>query len=53
MAAEAPVRLWINTYEAPRVTGHHAHETGQLFALREGLQAVSYTHLTLPTKRIV
>lgn len=40
MAAEAPVRLWINAYEAPRVTGHHAHETGQLFALREGLQVI-------------
>ncbi|QSI31985.1 helix-turn-helix domain-containing protein [Variovorax sp. RKNM96] len=40
MAAEAPVRLWINAYEAPRVTGYHAHETGQLFALREGLQVI-------------
>ena len=40
MAAEAPVKLWINAYEAPRVTGYHAHETGQLFALREGLQVI-------------
>lgn len=40
MAAEAPVKLWINAYEAPRVTDYHAHETGQLFALREGLQVI-------------
>jgi AraC-like DNA-binding protein len=40
MAAEAPVKLWLTTYEAPRVTGYHAHETGQLFALREGLQVI-------------
>lgn len=40
MATEAPVRLWISAYEAPRVTGYHAHETGQLFALREGLQVI-------------
>lgn len=40
MAAETPVKLWINAYEAPRVTGYHAHEDGQLFALREGLQVI-------------
>ena len=40
MTAEAPVKLWINAYEAPRVTGCHAHEDGQLFALREGLQVI-------------
>ena len=40
MAAEAPVKLWINACEAPRVTGYHAHEDGQLFALREGLQVI-------------
>lgn len=40
MAAEAPVKLWINASEAPRVTGCHAHEDGQLFALREGLQVI-------------
>jgi len=40
MVAEAPVKFWINAYEAPRVTGYHAHEDGQLFALREGLQVI-------------
>jgi len=40
MAAEAPAQLWVHAYEAPRVTGYHAHETGQLFALREGLQVI-------------
>ncbi|RQO54533.1 AraC family transcriptional regulator [Variovorax sp. KBW07] len=40
MAAETPVRLWINAYEAPRVTGYHAHDDGQLFALRAGLQVI-------------
>lgn len=40
MAAETPVKLWINASEAPRVTGYHAHEDGQLFALREGLQVI-------------
>ncbi len=40
MAAETPVKLWINAYEAPRTTGYHAHEDGQLFALREGLQVI-------------
>ena len=40
MAAETPIKLWINAYEAPRVTGYHAHEEGQLFALREGLQVI-------------
>lgn len=40
MAAEAPVKLWINACAAPRVTGCHAHEDGQLFALREGLQVI-------------
>ena len=34
------MRLWINAYEAPRVTGYHAHEDGQLFALREGLHVI-------------
>lgn len=40
MAAEAPVRLWLNAYDGPRVTGYHAHEEGQLFALRAGLQVI-------------
>ncbi|MET3493331.1 helix-turn-helix transcriptional regulator [Variovorax boronicumulans] len=40
MRAEAPIALWINAYEAPRVTGYHVHEEGQLFALREGLQVI-------------
>lgn len=40
MAAEAPVSLWINVSEAPRATGFHAHESGQLFALRKGLQLI-------------
>ncbi|AGU49066.1 transcriptional regulator, AraC family [Variovorax paradoxus B4] len=40
MTAETPVKLWINASEAPRVTGYHAHEDGQLFALREGLQVI-------------
>jgi AraC-like DNA-binding protein len=40
VAAETPVKLWINAYEAPRVTDYHAHEDGQLFALREGLQVI-------------
>lgn len=40
MADEATARLWITAYEAPRVTGHHSHDTGQLFALREGLQVI-------------
>lgn len=40
MAAEASATLWLNSYEAPRATGYHAHETGQLFALREGLQVI-------------
>ncbi|MFM9926948.1 helix-turn-helix transcriptional regulator [Variovorax sp. H27-G14] len=40
MAAEAPARLWLDTHAAPRVTALHAHETGQLFALREGLQVI-------------
>jgi len=40
MTAETPVKLWINACEAPRVTGSHAHEDGQLFALREGLQVI-------------
>ena len=40
MAAEPSARLWLDAHEAPRVTGYHAHETGQLFALREGLQVI-------------
>lgn len=40
MAVDSPVKLWISAYEAPRVTGYHAHEDGQLFALREGLQVI-------------
>jgi AraC-like DNA-binding protein len=40
MAGEPPVKLWLSAYEAPRVTGSHAHDTGQLFALREGLQVI-------------
>lgn len=40
MADEATARLWITAYEAPRVTGYHSHDTGQLFALREGLQVI-------------
>jgi len=40
MAERTPATLWINAYEAARVTGYHSHETGQLFALREGLQVI-------------
>lgn len=40
MAAESSARLWLNVHRAPRVTGYHAHDTGQLFALREGLQLI-------------
>ena len=40
MAAESPATLWRYAHEAPRVTGCHAHATGQLFALREGLQVI-------------
>ncbi|RIX79582.1 AraC family transcriptional regulator [Acidovorax cavernicola] len=40
MAAESPAMLWRYVHDAPRVTGYHAHETGQLFALREGLQVI-------------
>ncbi|TWD78104.1 AraC family transcriptional regulator [Variovorax beijingensis] len=40
MLAEAPVSLWINASEGPRATGYHAHQTGQLFALRKGLQLI-------------
>lgn len=40
MVAEAPVRFWIDACEAPRVTGYHAHDDGQLFGLREGLQVI-------------
>lgn len=40
MATDAAVKLWINAYEAPRITGYHAHADGQLFALREGLQVI-------------
>lgn len=40
MAAEAPVSLWISASEGPRATGYHAHQTGQLFALRKGLQLI-------------
>lgn len=40
MAVESPATLWRYAHEAARVTGYHAHETGQLFALREGLQVI-------------
>lgn len=38
--AEFTARLDLNAYEAPRSTGAHAHEEGQLFALRAGLQLI-------------
>jgi AraC-like DNA-binding protein len=38
--AEPSAKLWVDAYEAPRVTGSHAHETGQLFALSAGLQVI-------------
>jgi AraC-like DNA-binding protein len=40
MAVESSAKLWLDAHEAPRVTAYHAHETGQLFALREGLQVI-------------
>ncbi|MDN6884352.1 helix-turn-helix transcriptional regulator [Variovorax sp. CAN2819] len=40
MAEQAPATLWITAHEGARVTGYHSHETGQLFALREGLQVI-------------
>ncbi len=40
MAEQPASTLWLTAYEAARVTGYHSHETGQLFALREGLQVI-------------
>ena len=39
---------WLNTY-----AGYSGSTRGILDRVLEGLEAVSYTHLTLPTKRIV
>lgn len=40
MAVESPAKLWLDVHGAPRVTAYHSHDTGQLFALREGLQLI-------------
>ena len=39
------------TYLMPKEVDHHC--AGQIIAELDALIAVSYTHLTLPTKRIV
>jgi len=38
--ADTAAKLWTHADTAPRVTGYHAHEEGQLFALRAGLQVI-------------
>ena len=50
-----PHDLWLHVSGTPgsHVIVRLAHAEGQAVVVRVALAAVSYTHLTLPTKRIV
>ena len=47
-----PVKITVAVYDFPDKTGQRK-QVGLSTAVSQGADAVSYTHLTLPTKRIV